>query len=206
MALTLHDIDSEVHNIAIKSTAGNELSIDSSGLITSKISDGTDSLGINADGSLNVILSDGTDPLAINADGSLNVILSDGTDALDINADGSLNTIITDGTDTLAINADGSVNASIVEAGLSSWKNTAQTVNTTASELAATPLAGRVKMVIQNLGSQDAYLGFDNTVTTANGIILPAKSTFEFPYNATANVWAITSSGSADIRIGEYAN
>lgn len=219
MPITLHDIDSSVHNIAIKSTSGTELALDGSGFITANVNgtvtvsatnldirdltSASDSVEIKtaAGQALDI---DGSGFLTVNVNGSV-VVTATNLDIRDL-THASDSVKVGDGTDFLAINTDGSINTSVVEAGISSWKNTNQTVNTTASELAATPFTGRVKMIIQNLSAIDAYLGFDNTVTTSNGIILPGKSTFEFPYNATANVWAITASSSADIRIGEYAN
>lgn len=111
-----------------------------------------------------------------------------------------------DGTDFLAINADGSLNVQTVPAGLDSWQTSVLSATSTAGEIAATPLSNRLRMVIQNLGTQDVYLGEDNTVTTSTGIKLPKGSSFEFPYGATANIWAITASGTADLRIAEYAD
>ena len=83
-------------------------------------------------------------------------------------------------------------------------KNSAQTVTTTASALASTPLTNRVKMLIQNLGNKEIFIGSDNAVTIANGVKIPAGGSGEFMFSATSTPHAI-SSGTADVRILEMA-
>ena len=86
-----------------------------------------------------------------------------------------------------------------------SMQTSAQTVTNTASELAATPLAGRKKMLIQNLGNKDIWIGPSSGVTDANGIKIPRGASAEFDFSETRDVFAITSSGSADVRLMEMA-
>lgn len=86
-----------------------------------------------------------------------------------------------------------------------SMKTSAESVSTTASQLAASPLPNRTKMLIQNLGNQDIWIGPDALVTDANGIKLPKGASAEFDFSATRNVYAITSSGSSDVRLMEMA-
>lgn len=88
---------------------------------------------------------------------------------------------------------------------ISSWKTTAETATTTASEIVATPLASRNKMIIQNLGNSDVYLGPDGTVTTGTGILLPKGSSLDYPFDDVANIFVITSSGTSDLRVLEAA-
>jgi hypothetical protein len=83
-------------------------------------------------------------------------------------------------------------------------KHSNQTVNTTASQLAATPLASRKKMIVQNLGSKDVYIG-TSTVTATTGVKIPSGGNVELPYNASVALYGITASGTADIRILEAA-
>lgn len=83
-------------------------------------------------------------------------------------------------------------------------KHTAQSITTSASALAGTPLANRVTMNIQNLGNKEIYIGSDNTVTTSTGTKIPAGGSAEFMFSATATPHAI-SSGTADVRILEMA-
>lgn len=103
--------------------------------------------------------------------------------------------------------ADDKVDASGSEVKQDSYdnlKNSAQSVTTTASALAGTPLANRVKMLIQNLGNKEIWIGSDNTVTSANGIKISAGGSGEFMFSAASTPHAI-SSGTSDVRILEMA-
>lgn len=85
------------------------------------------------------------------------------------------------------------------------FKTTAETAGTTASELVSSPLLGRVRVMIQNLGTKDVYLGFDNTVTSANGLRIAAGSFLEMPFGEDLDIWAISSQAGQDLRIVEIA-
>lgn len=200
--------------------SGSEMQVD----VVAPLPSGTNSIGT-------VVVSDGTDTIAIAADGSIAVTDNGGSLTID-NADLSTiagavsgsemqvdvvaslpvgsniigKTYITDGTDDLAINSDGSIKVQAAPAGFDTWQTSTLTASNVASEIAATPLANRLRMEIQNLGSQNVYLGEDNTVTTSSGIKLPKGSSFEIMLGDGANVWAITSSGTSDLRIAEYAD
>lgn len=103
--------------------------------------------------------------------------------------------------------ADDKVDASgseIKQDSFDSLKHSAQSVTATASALAGTPLANRVKMLIQNLGNKEIFIGSDNTVTTSNGVKIPAGGSGEFMFSAASTPHAI-SSGTADVRILEMA-
>lgn len=78
-------------------------------------------------------------------------------------------------------------------------------VGSTAVELAATPLALRLNAIVENLGAQDIFIGPDNTVTTSTGLKLPKGSSLEVNFGVDANVWAITASGTSDVRVAEFA-
>lgn len=114
---------------------------------------------------------------------------------------------IGDGTDFLAINADGSVNVQSVPGGYSSWKVTAETVGTTESQLVATPLANRIGVIVQNLSPNSAlYIKEATGVTTANGLKIPAGSSFEYSLDNGASIYAIAASGASnDVRVSEFA-
>lgn len=114
---------------------------------------------------------------------------------------------IGDGTDFLAVNADGSINAQFTEAGYASWLVSAETVDTTAGgvQLVATPLTGRLRVEIQNLGSQDIYIAEATGVTVSSGLKVPKGSSYEQALDAGAEIWAITPSGTSDVRVAEYA-
>lgn len=83
--------------------------------------------------------------------------------------------------------------------------NAAVSVLVTATDLAATDLANRKRILIQNLGTKKIYIGKDNTVTTSNGIELFAGASMELDIGAGVNVHAISSSGTQDVRVMELA-
>ena len=78
------------------------------------------------------------------------------------------------------------------------------TIGTTASEIAATPLANRSSILIQNLGNKDIYLGESASVTTANGIRIPRGSSYEDTnVGSNVNFFLISSAAGQDVRILE---
>ena len=183
-----------------------------------KIGDGIDFLAIAADGSIAITDNGGSLTIdgAVSQSGTWNIgtvgsitgsVTVDATD-LDIRdlAHTQDSIKIGDGVEFLAINADGSLNVQSAPAGLDTWKTSVVSASTTVGEIAATPLSNRLKVEIQNLGSQDVWLGEDNTVVVGSGIKLPKGSSFEQNWGASANIWAITASGTADLRIAEYAD
>ena len=91
--------------------------------------------------------------------------------------------------------------------GFSTWKVSAETVDTTAGgvELVSTPLAGRLRVEIQNLGAQDIWVKEATGVTIANGFKIPKGSSWEVNLDDGANVWAITGTSTSDVRVSEYA-
>jgi hypothetical protein len=129
----------------------------------------------------------------------------------DVNiADGGNSITVDDGGTTLSIDdgggsitVDGTVGTT--RAGYASWQTSVVSATSTASEVAATPLSGRDKILIQNLGSQDVYVGEDNTVTTSTGFLLPKGASYVEEIGETPNIWVITNSGSADLRVVELA-
>ena len=196
MSINLHTIKASLHSIAIENAGGDALLIDASGHIS--VNDGGNSLTI--DGTLTGITND------VSIDDGGNSITVDAVD-LDVRdlTHVSDSVSIGDGTDLMAVNADGSINVNSVAGGLDSWQRSNLTATTTAGEIAATPLANRLRMEVQNLGSQDAYLGEDNTVASGDGLLLPKGSSAELMLGAVANIWVITASGTADIRVAEFA-
>jgi hypothetical protein len=188
-----------------------------------KVGDGTDFLAVNADGSINAVvtatnldirdLAFATDKVDV---GGSVVALDAGTLAalenitvsatdLDIrdlsHAQDSVK--VGDGTDFLAINADGSINTT--QASASSATYGATSVTTTATKIIATNLAGRRKVIVQNLGNKDMFFGHNSSVTAALGIRISAGSSAELEFGATLDLYAITSSGTASARYLEVA-
>ncbi len=79
-------------------------------------------------------------------------------------------------------------------------------VTTSATALPAIPLTFRRALVIHNNGSSTVFLG-GSTVTTAAGLPLLAneKIAFDIQNNQNVEVYAITVTGTIDIRIMELA-
>jgi len=218
--ITLDTIDSALHSIEVKSAAGNALNIDASGYITVKQGtspwtvDGTVELGATTLAALeNITVLQGTSPWVVSgtvelgattlaALESITVVATD-LDIRDLSH--SQDSVkIGDGTDFLAINADGSINAQFVEGGYASWKTTKATVSNSSSQLVASALSGRVRIEIQNLGSADIYIKENNT-SVLDGVKIPKGSSYEQALDNNATIYAITASGSSDVRIAEYA-
>lgn len=83
-------------------------------------------------------------------------------------------------------------------------EDTAVSVTTTATALPATALTGRRKIYIQNLDNQEIFLG-GSGVTTANGLRIAAGGVFEDEVGDDVGLFAITASGTADVRVFELA-
>lgn len=81
----------------------------------------------------------------------------------------------------------------------------ATSVAATATDIIATDLANRIKVIVQNVSNKDVYIGSNASVTTANGIRLSAGSSIELEVGPGVNLHGIASSGTADIRYFEVA-
>lgn len=79
-------------------------------------------------------------------------------------------------------------------------------VTTTASELkvGASALDGRDYLIIQPKDGA-IFVGFDNSVTTSNGIEIKKNQTMYLAVSEKIQVFAICASGTVDTRIGELA-
>lgn len=79
-------------------------------------------------------------------------------------------------------------------------------VGTTAVELkiGASILEGRDYVVIQPKGNS-IFIGFDNSVTTSNGIEIKKNQTMHLAAGDNISIWAIATSGTIDVRLGELA-
>lgn len=85
------------------------------------------------------------------------------------------------------------------------FKVSTATVGLTAAELVSVPLLGRVRLMIQNLGNKEIYIGFDNTVTATTGLRITAGAFLEIPFGEDLDIWAISLAAGQDIRIVEIA-
>lgn len=152
----------------------------------------------------------GAEALAVrkDANGAFTGVADGDYSPLQLSANGLLKIGVFDSAgDQLAINADGSFNAQFTESGYASWLVSNETVDTTAGgvQLVATALTGRLRIEIQNLGTQDIYIAEATGVTTSSGLKIPKGSSYEQALDAGAEIWAITGSGSSDVRVAEYA-
>jgi hypothetical protein len=81
---------------------------------------------------------------------------------------------------------------------------TAESVTSTAAQLVATPLANRRSLVIQNRGDKSIFIG-DSAVTTATGIEVPKGGSYDLTAGPVVDIWAVTASGTADVRVLEVS-
>lgn len=86
----------------------------------------------------------------------------------------------------------------------SSIASSAPSITTTAAALVASALSGRRRMLIQNLGTQAIFVG-GASVTSSNGIRIPAGANVELELGAAVSLYGVTSAGTADVRILEMA-
>lgn len=103
-----------------------------------------------------------------------------------------------DGTDFLAVNSDGSINN--VDRPYTNIANGNTAVTSTAAVLIASPLSGRRTVLIQNIDNKDVYLG-NASVAVNNGIKLPGGASVELDkYGSSVPLYAVTASGTANVR------
>lgn len=79
----------------------------------------------------------------------------------------------------------------------------ALTVAAVAAEVLGTPLSGRTRILVQNLGDKAVYAGFDVSVTALNGIKIPKNASMELPFGEDLDLFMISASGSQDVRYFE---
>lgn len=91
----------------------------------------------------------------------------------------------------------------VAEAGYDTWQVTNVSVTTTESTVSA--LANRLRIEIQNLGSQDIYIRQSTGVSSTNGLKIPKGSSYEQALDAGAAIYMVSASGSSDVRIAQYA-
>jgi hypothetical protein len=215
--ITLDSIDYSLHSIQIKDADGDALAISAAGEISAIVSDGGGSITVDGTVELGATTLAALESITVqNGSGASAVNIQDGGNSITVDAINldirdlthvSDSVKIGDGTDFLSINADGSLNVQTVEAGYASWSVVAASVDTTAGgvQLVASPLSNRLRIEIQNLGTQDIYIRQSTGVTTSNGLKIPKGSSYEQALDAGAQIWAITPSGTSDVRIAQYA-
>lgn len=175
-----------------------------------KIGDGTDFLAINADGSINVnadiSVTNGHEKAedAAHASGDVgSYILSVRQDTLasSTSTDGDYQSFKTDSLGRLYVNVDKAAPPTFT-----SWLNSQNTVTTVAELVVAADLTNRKRMVLQNVSNNKTlYIGSSNAVTSADGMKLPAGTSWEIEVAAGTAVYAIASAAGTDLRIAEFA-
>ena len=191
--ITLDELNSDFHSVAVKNGV-NQLAIDGAGAIAAVVS------ATNLDIRDLVFATDKVD-----VSGSEVSLDSATLAALENITVSATNLDIRDlvfATDK--VDVSGSTILTQMDA-FDTWKATAQSITSTASQVAATSLASRLSITIENLGSKDIFIGASNAVTISTGIKISAGSSFSESLGAAATIWAITVTGTADIRIAEFA-
>jgi len=208
-AALIEAVDLDIRDLAFSTdkvdVTGSEVSLDSATLAALENITATISGDVNVTQGTSPWVVSGTVELGATTLAALETITVTATD-LDIRdlTHVSDSVKIGDGTDFLAINADGSINAAFTEGGYSSWSVVKDTVTNTAAQLVASPLSNRLRIEIQNLGSSDIFIKQNNTAVL-DGLKIPKGSSYEQTLDAGAAVYAITASGSSDVRIAQYA-
>jgi hypothetical protein len=190
---------------------GNSITVDASDLDIRNLSAAQD----------NVAISDGTDTLAINNDGSINVQVS-GIDFSFDYAEDSAHVSGDIGAYVLSVREDTLSSSTGASGDYQSFKtdalgrlytnDAAQTaaygavsVLTTATDIVASDLTNRRKIIVQNIDNKPVYIGSNASVTTSNGIRLDAGSALELEVAAGVNLHGITAAGTAAVRYFEIA-
>lgn len=191
--ITVTATDLDIRNLVFATdkvdVTGSEVSLDAASLAA------LENITVTVDNSSIEISNDAGNPIPVN--GTVNISDNGGSITVDsVDLDIRNLAFATD-----KVDASGS---EVKQDSYDNLKNTAQSVTSTASALAGTPLANRVRMLIQNLGNKEIYIGSNNSVTTANGIKLAAGASGEFMFSAASTPFAI-SSGTANVRILEMA-
>lgn len=191
--LDIDDLDSASDSVEIKTAAGQALLIDASGHLS--INDGGNSITV-----------DGT--VAATQSGSWSVDVADGGGSITVDAVDLDIRDLAFATDSVTAHQGGTWAVETTPGGYASWKVSAESVDATVggTEIVSVPLTGRLSILVQNLGSQDIYLKEATGVTTVNGMKLPKGSSFAANLDDGANLFAITGSGSSDLRVVEYAS
>lgn len=169
----------------------------------------------------NVAIAQGGNTMVVNADGSINVNadisivngFEKAEDAAHASGDiGGFMLSVREDTLASSTSASGDYQAFKTDALGRLWMNdthqtiahAAVSVTTTATDLVASDLANRKRILIQNRGNRAIYIG-GAAVTTANGMEVAGGSVAELDIGPGVNIHAITDSGSQNVRVLELA-
>lgn len=150
-----------------------------------------------------VKIGDGTDFLAVNADGSINVNATISATDLDIRdlvaATDSVSAWLKDGSGNSIESIGG--NLSVADSVL---LNSLSAPTVTTTEVAVTAVSGQKKVTIQNLSTEDIYLG-PTGVTAGTGLLIPKKSSQEIDLAGTVYLIAGAAAGAGNVRVAHWA-
>lgn len=104
--------------------------------------------------------------------------------------------------DYLRVDADGNLLVSSGGTSATSLENSVATITNTVGTLVSSR-SDRKSMSIRNNGSEAIYVGKNTSVTTSNGLIIDSGSVYHIE-NFTGTLYAISATGSVDVRIGEW--
>jgi hypothetical protein len=210
-SITVVASDLDIRDLAFATdkvdASGSEVSLDAGTLAALEsitVQNGAGASAVNIQDGGNTITVDGTVELGattLAALESITVVASD-LDIRDL-THVSDSVKVGDGSDFLAVNADGSINVNTVEGGYGTW--TVITASASTTEGSITALANRLRVEIQNLGSQDVYIRQSTGVSSSNGLKIPKGSSFEQSLDAGAAIFYVTASSTSDLRIAQYA-
>jgi hypothetical protein len=116
---------------------------------------------------------------------------------------------ITDGTDSLAINNDGSINIgnviSVNDAPNAANASVARAMTDVAAAIPASPLAARRRMLIQNFGGENVFVG-PSGVTAASGLEINKGATLALEIGPSNLLYGICATGkSSSLRVLELS-
>lgn len=163
-----------------------------------QIGDGTDLLAVNADGSINVNLTDdGVADDAADAGNPLKVGSRAVSGALAaVSATNDRADLLSDMYRRVYVNDSPNIGAA---------SDTVEVDNAAEVSLAASPLAGRRRMMIQNLGPNDIYVG-PTGLAVADGLRVGKGATLSLDLGQNVELFAISASATAsDVRVFELA-
>jgi hypothetical protein len=201
--ISLDTVDYSFHSIQIKDAAGDALAINGDGSINAVVTATDLDIRDLTHVSDSVKIGDGTDFLAIDGSGNIGVTDAGGSltvDAVDLDIRN-----LAFATDSVTAHQGGVWSVSTTPDAYDVFKVTQENVTSTAAQIASTSLSGRIHMVVQNLGSADIYIGETSGVSAGDGLKIPKGSSLDMGFGASATVYAITSTGTSDIRIAEFA-
>jgi len=80
------------------------------------------------------------------------------------------------------------------------WAVTQEAVAAVAAQKLAVPTPGRQRLLVQNQGDKSIWIGETVAVAVGDGFEVPKYSTLEIPFGEDLDIFAISTSGTQDVR------